>query len=444
MKSFFLLLLTLGELLAADYKAGVGRIDITPEGPIWMSGYASRNKPSEGVIHPLWAKALALEDTRGGKVVIITSDLVGLPRSITDVVGARVEKEYSLERSRILINSSHTHTGPLIAGNLALMADLDDVQDRAVRAYSRKLTDQLVAVIGSALSSMKPATIALGLGTADFAANRRERTATGIKLGVNPGGPVDRSVPVLRVSDDAGKLLAILFGYACHNTTLTGSFYQISGDYAGVAQAELERSHAGATAMFLQLCGGDQNPHPRSDLTYVEQHGRSLAAEVDRVLGGKLERVRGRVNASMQWKDLPLQPHSRDDFEKLLSSSDAGKVRFAKAMLQSYDQRRAVRSVPWPVQTLRLGDRMGIVALGGEPVVEYALRIKAAHPKLRLIVAGYSNDVMGYVPTAKMLEEGGYEPVASTIPYGLAAPFAPEMEMMVLRSADDAIARVFR
>src|SRR4051812_45796559 len=266
MRAFTLIAVFVSVSFAAtpDYNAGIARADITPDGPIWLSGYASRTKPSEGVFQKIWAKALAIEDRSGNRVVVVTTDLLGLPRSITDAVGARVEKEYGLSRSALLVNSSHTHTGPLIRSVLKMMADLDSKQEKTVDQYTARLTDQLVALVGTALGALKPAVISYGTGTVGFSVNRREFTQTGVKIGINRGGPVDHTVPVLRVNSPEGNVVAVLFGYACHNTTLTGEHYKISGDYAGVAQAELEHSLGNATAMFLQLCAGDQNPDPRS------------------------------------------------------------------------------------------------------------------------------------------------------------------------------------
>ena len=444
MKWLLLFCLALAPVLAADYRAGVATVDITPESSIWLSGYGSRSKPSTGVLQRISAKALAVEDRRGQRVVIVTTDLIGLPRALTDLVGARVEKEFGLGRANLLLNSSHTHTGPMVRSNLSLIADFDEKQQGVIDEYARLLADQLVTIVGSALSGLKPATLAYGEGSAGFAANRREHTADGVKIGVNPNGLVDHRVPVLRIAGDDGKPIAILFGYACHNTTLTGETYTISGDYAGFAQADLEQAYSGSTALFLQLCAGDQNPNPRGTEQYAEQHGRTLAAEVRRVLDGKLIRVRGRLNSVLQWKDLPLQPYARGDFETMLQSADPMHKRFATAMLKALDERRAPRSIPYPVQAVRLGDGFVLVALGGEPVVEYALKIRAANPKLRMIVAGYSNDVMGYIPTAKMLQEGGYEPVGSTLAYGLPASFAPEVETAVLAEVNAAVQRVMR
>lgn len=444
MRGVLLLLCFSAWLAGAEYRAGVASIDITPDGPVWMAGYASRTRPSEGVLQKLQAKALAVEDRKGSRVVIVTTDLIGLPRVLTDQVGARLAKELNLSRERVLFNSSHTHTGPVVRPNLTIMYDLSPENDRAVKDYAQQLAGKLFSLVGAALGDLKPARLYFGQGAAGFATNRRQRNPDGtVRIGVNPEGPVDRSVPVLRVDDEAGKTRAVLFGYACHNTTLTGEHYKLSGDYAGFAQAEVESAVPGTTALFVEGCAGDQNPNPRSQESYARKHGETLATEVRRVLA-EAKPVTGQVRAAMQWRDLPLQPHERSDFEKMLAAKEAVRVRFAKSMLALYEQRRPMRTVPYPVQALRLGKDMAIVAIGGEPVVEYALRIKADNPKLRLMVAGYSNDVMGYIPTAQMLEEGGYEPVSSGLYYGLATPFTRDVERLVNETMDAVLKRVMR
>jgi hypothetical protein len=408
-----------------------------------MAGYASRKKPSEGVLQKLWAKALALDDNKGGRIVIVSTDILGLPRSVSDVVGARVEKQFGLARSRLLLNSSHTHTGPVIGGRLQVMYDLDDQNSRAVSAYTSKLTDQLVSAAGSALADLSAASIAYGAGSLGFAVNRREFTPNGgVRIGVNPNGPVDHSVPVMRITKADGSLKAVLFGYACHNTTLTGEHYMLSGDYAGVAQEEIEKARPGATALFIMLCGADQNPNPRGQSDHVRQHGGALAREVGRVLDGNLETIKGEIRAVLRMKDLPLAQHSRDDFEKMQSDSDPYRKRLAIQMLRAYDERRPVRTVLYPVQAMRIGRNFGIVALGGEVVVDYALWTKREFPRHKLIVAGYSNDVMCYIPTARILKEGGYEAVQSMVYYAQPGPFAPEVEEMIHATIREVMKRV--
>ena len=435
-----------GTLGAADFKAGVARINITPEGPIWLSGYASRTRPSEGKLHDLWAKALALEDNKGRRAVIVTTDLIGLPRNISEDVAARVQKKWRLPRQALLLNSSHTHTGPVVRGNLQTMYALDADNARRVAEYGQKLTDNLESVIGAALGDLRPARLAYGAGRAGFAINRREFTSTGVKIGVNPGGPVDHEVPVLKVATPDGALRAVLFGYACHNTTLTGEHYKVSGDYAGYAQSDVEAAHPGATALFVMLCGGDQNPNPRSTEELVMKHGQELAAEVNRVLTGELKAVRPPIRAAFQVTELTFRPHSREDFEKLLADSNVFRVRNAKAMLEAYDEGRPVRRVSYPVQALRLGDDLTLVGLGGEVVIDYNLRIKrelGTAPEA-IMVAGYSNDVMCYIPSRRVLQEGGYEAVDSMIYYGQPGPFTDDVEERVMTTVYDVLKRVGR
>jgi neutral ceramidase len=442
MKKLLLLLGLCSALQAADFKAGVARVMITPEGPIWLSGYASRTKPSEGKLTELWAKALAIEDAKGSRVVIVTTDLIGLPRALSEEVAARVQKQHGLERARLLLNSSHTHTGPVVYPNLMTMFDLDETQQRVVKEYARSLADKLVEVVGTALANLAPAELAFGQGTVGFAVNRREVTPNGIKLGVNPAGPVDHSVPVLKVTGADGRVMAILFGYACHNTTLTGEHYKISGDYAGYAQMEVEKAQPGATAMFLMLCGGDQNPNPRSAEELAVKHGAALGAEVLRVLGETLKPVRPPVRAAFQIVDLKFAHHTRETFEKELQDENKFKVRRAQEMLKAYDERRPVRQIPYPVQAIRFGSDLTLVALGGEVVVDYALRAKREFPKETLVVAGYSNDVMCYIPTLRVLREGGYEGETSMIYYGQPGPFDEEVEETIFKTIHQVLRRV--
>ncbi len=423
--------------------AGVARVDITPDGPIWLTGYAARTHPSTGVLQHLWAKALAIDDGKGGRAVIVTTDLIGLPRAITDPVCARLEKEHGLARASILFNSSHTHTGPLVRGNLLTMFDLAAYDRARVDEYAQKLTENLVQVVAAALGDLSPATLDYGSGEALFAVNRREFTPTGVKIGVNPQGPVDHAVPMIRVRAADGKLRAVLIGYACHNTTLTAEFYQISADYAGFAQSAFEEAHPGATAMFLMLCGGDQNPEPRSTVELARKHGDELAQEADRLLRANLSPITGPVRTAFEITELQFAKRTREDFEKETTSSNRAAVRRAQAMLKADDERRPVRHIPYPVQAIRLGKTVTILALGGEVVVDYDLRIKQEYGLANpMIVAGYSNDVMCYIPSRRVLSEGGYEAVESMIYYGQPGPFAADVEDRVFAAIGRVMTRV--
>jgi hypothetical protein len=430
----WLLIVALGLQAAPGMRAGVARVKITPPLPVWLTGYARRTHPANSVRADIFAKALAIDDGRGGRVVVVTTDLIGLPRNVSDVAANRIEKQSGLKRSQILFNSSHTHTGPTIWPNLEIMLDLTEEQQKPLREYAEKLTDQLVEVAGEALRSEVPATLSYAQGEAGFAINRREAVLRTAHPGVYHPAPVDHSVPVLRVQRQDGSLLAVLFGYACHNTTLTAEFYEISGDYAGFAQAEIEQAHPGATALFLMLCGGDQNPNPRSSHEAVLTHAHELAGSVEQIMRGPIRNVQGPVRTAYQEIELPFNTNSRKQFEEEASNSDVFRRRRAAAMLRAYETGSPVRSVTYPVQAVRLSG-LTVVALGGEVVVDYALRLKRELPKEPLVVAGYSNVVMAYIPSLRILNEGGYEAEDAMIYYGLPGRFTNDVEERVITAA---------
>ena len=440
--SIFVLFATCTSLFGADFEIGVARVKITPPAPYWLSGYAARTNPAAIVRQDLWAKALAVRDPRGGQAVFVTMDLIGLPREISDEVTARAKRQFKLDRSELLLNCSHTHCGPAVGSNLSVMFDFNAADAQRVKTYSDDLTMRLVWVIGEALRDQSPANLSVGKGAVGFAINRRAPTASGVKLGVNTNGPVDHSVPVLRVTAPDGALRAVLFGYGCHNTTLGGDFYEINGDYAGHAQAEFERSHPGVTALFLMLCGGDQNPNPRGTVSLAEQHGHALATEVERVVGTELHAVRPPIRTASETIQLDFAPHTRAVFEEESRSRDKFRQRRARLMLAAYDERKPIRQITYSVQAMRFNQDLAILGLGGEVVVDYGLRAKREFAGENLVVSGYCHDVMCYIPSKRVLGEGGYEPVDSMIYYGQPGPFADTVEEKIFTSIRKVLKRV--
>lgn len=442
MKTWIALFVLCASMNAAGLHAGLGRVRITPEPPVWLSGYAARTHTATHILQDIWAKALAIEDGKGGRVVIVTTDLIGLPREISDEVAAAVEQKYHLRRDQLLLNSSHTHTGPTVWPNLRVMFDLNEADSKKTYEYGRFLVKSLVSVIGDALRDLSDARISYGSGEAAFAINRRAPRLQSLRPGEAVPAPIDHSVPVLRITTPDGKLRGVLFGYACHNTTITGEFYEVSGDYAGYAQAELEREHPGTTALFLQLCAGDQNPSPRSKIELAASHGKELATAVDAVLSGKLTPVRAPIRTALERVDLTFAPHTRQTFEAEARNADVFKARRARLMLADYDRGKPVRKLSYPVQAIRFNRDLTLVALGGEVVVDYALRIKKEFPKEKLIVAGYSNEVACYIASRRVLAEGGYEADDSMIYYGQPGPFTADVEETIIGAVHESLRQV--
>jgi hypothetical protein len=428
-----------GDGPAKGWKAGVAKVVITPQKSVWLAGYASRKKPSEGKIQDLYAKALALEDSQGRRLVIVTSDLIGFSRSISEKVAEQVRNRAGLSRNQLLLTSSHTHTGPVIRDSLIDMYELGPDHASAIARYTANLETQLVNLVAEAIKNLAPAKLFYGKGHANFAVNRREPSPTGYKIGVNPDGPVDRGVPVLRVEDSSGKLQAVLMGYACHNTTLTGEFYQFSGDYAGFAQSDLEKQYPGVVALFVMGCGADANPRPRSSLELARQHGNSLAAAVSQVLASPMALVEDSLKTRLDYVDLPLVLPSRDEFARRLQESDVYRQRHARRMLQ---MRKIPNSYRYPIQVCQLGSNLTIIALAGEVVVDYALRLQKELKSDQLWTIGYANDVFAYIPSVRVLREGGYEANQSGIYYGMPGPFAEPVEELIIGKASRMVAKL--
>jgi hypothetical protein len=395
----------------AEWKVGLAQAKITPEQPIFLAGYGNRNKPFEKVEADLYAKALALEDREGRRLVVVTTDLLGFPAAVAEPICDSIREKTGLKREQILLNSSHTHTGPMLGLDVKGLDGLPPGDAQRTVAYTRQLQDKVVDVVVRATASLEPAQLSWGTGVAHFVMNRREFTPNGVILGVNPRGLADRTAPVLRVDTPEGKLRAILFGAAVHGTTLTGNNYELCGDYAGFAQALIQEKHPAVQAMFMLGCAGDANPYPRGTMALAREHGTTLANEVCRVLDTKLRPVRGPLKVAFDRAALPLQePPPRAELEKWLKQKGGIRPFVAKRMLAMLDRGEKVpASYTCPFAVCQLGEDLTLVGLPGEVVVDYAPLLEKALGPNRLWIAGYCNDVFGYLPSARVLEEGGYE-----------------------------------
>jgi hypothetical protein len=390
----------------ATWKVGLAQVKITPDMPLPMSGYGGRTKPFDKVAGELYAKAMVLEDAAGYRGVIVTTDVLGLSAEIAEPICARIEQKTGLKRDQVLLNSSHTHAGPQLTLKAPAKGEQGGEAFRSVD-YTRQLQDRIVEVVVQALGGLEPARLSWGGGVIDFAMNRREFTPKGIILGVNPRGLTDRGVPLLRVDGADGKPRAVLFGAGVHGTTLGGDNYQLCGDFAGFAQAQLAEQLPGVQAMFMIGCAGDANPYPRGTMELTRKHGKALAAEVARVFAGKLRPVRGPLRIAFDRPRLPLQPvPARADLEKLAANKRSPQTWAAGQMLAVLDRgEKLPTDYPSPVTVWQFGSDLTLVGLSGEVVVDY---VTAIGPN-QLWIAAYCNDVFGYLPSARVLAEGGYE-----------------------------------
>jgi neutral ceramidase len=407
----------------AIWKAGAAKAVITPKEAIWMAGYASRTSPANGTLHELYVRALALEDVQGHRAVIVSTDLLGIPRSIGEHLSQALAAKFSLPREAIMLNASHTHCGPVLRGALYDAYPLDAAEKKKIEAYSSELEEKIVRTVGDALGHLEAASIAVAQGSTDFAVNRRnnrEPDVPALRAKEALRGPTDHSVPVLAVRRLDGKLLAVVFGYACHNTTL--GIQQWNGDYAGFAESNLEEAHPGAVALFFMGCGGDQNPIPRRTVELAQKYGRMMSTAVQAVLDGKMESLRPELRTHYETVTLYLgAAPTRAELTARARERTAYVARWATRLLKELDAGRPLaQSYPYPIEVWQLGGKQLWIALGGEVVVDYALRFKDLYGA-DTWVSAYANDVMAYIPSLRVLNEGGYEGNTSMMVYGMPA-----------------------
>jgi hypothetical protein len=412
---------------------------------MWLSGYAARTRPAEGKLQDLYVKALALEDSQGNVGLLVTMDLVGISRELSNAIRTEITRRWRIPQSNLFLAVSHTHSGPAIEGNLATMYELDAEQTRRVHAYRIQLEANVLRAVAEAMDNRGPARVAWGIGKANFAVNRRNNKEADVPQLRKEGklrGPSDPDVPVLAIYKPDRQLMAVAFGYACHATVLDG--YLWSSDYPGAAQAALEAAHPEAIALFWAGCGADQNPLPRRQVAYVEQYGKALASSVETVLASTLADLEPQFAAAGTEVDLPFAGlPGREQIKADLHSTNRSTAARAKLLTEQLAQDGSLRpSYPYPVNAWRLGKKLTWIGLGGEVVVDYALRLKKELGPGPVWVTAYCNDVMAYIPSKRVLDEGGYEGGGAMVYYGLPAIWGPRVEEIIVAAVHGQVRKI--
>jgi neutral ceramidase len=432
----------------ATPEIGVAVRDVTPEVPIRIAGYAGRKRPADRVDHPLLVQALAMKNHTGERFVLVALDNCEVSRAFMQPVLQRLTDEFQLERGSVSVVSSHTHSAPVLEQTLTDMAQPSTEEREQIAAYSGMLRAKIVEVVGAALADCQPATLERGVGRATFAMNRRVYRGDQVVFGDNPDGPVDWDVPVLRIRGTNGAVRAVLFGYACHGTSIRSGddWYVVCGEYMAYARQHIETHQPGAVALFLTGMGADSDPAPRGGLLNAKRHGLQLAGAVIGVLDRPMKPVRGAFKFAYEEVDLPLvTPPGREQLERDARNEDSHVKRRAESYLKRLNESNAVpESVTLPLAALRLGDDLTFILMGGEVVVDYSRRIKRTFAEDHPWPIGYAYEVPCYIPSARLIKEGGYETESSMIYYGLYGPFRGSIETQLLERLESLVARVRR
>lgn len=438
-----------GSLNGEDYAAasglvplGAAKVDITPDTPVRMYGYAARKTESEGVAGRLKATALAIGGDDGeGPAVLLAVDCGAVPPAMRETVLRRVQARVFLKAERFVLANSHCHSGPDLKG----MNFMEGTEREHLAHYAARLTDRLERVVLGALAGRRPGRLAWTQGTVGFAANRRVLQDGKWKgFGAVKDAPVDHSLPLLKATDAQGKLLAVVLNYACHNTTLRGNFKQIHGDWAACAQEFIEADNPGAVALVTIGCGADSDPCPHSTVELCREHGRAMADEVQRLLAGPFQPVSGAIVAQCRPIEFRFAPLPAID-ELRAKALKSYSLKRLVAMLDRGEKPPAAR--PYTVATWTFGNDLAMIFLSDEVVVDYALRLRRELDGARLWINAYCQEVSGYVVSDRLIGEGGYEAnnsVSAQVTWGQPETLQPSMEQQIVARVRELLPERFR
>ena len=430
-------------------QIGVAEVDITPDYPIRLSGYGSRRTESDGIIQPIWAKALAIGDDAEDPVVLVTVENCGLPDELTEEVSRRITAKTGISRDHFVACFSHTHSAPCLTNAAPFIFSMDIPPEHQVKIdrYTRQLTDWMEGVALEALANREPSRLTWSIGELGFAKNRRTE-----------GGPVDHSLPCLQVRGVDGTLRAVWVSYACHTTTLAGTDNHICGDWAGFAQEDIQSALPGVTALITIGCGADANPESRmrpmpdgkeevfsTRLAYAKAHGEALSQEVQGMLQRDAKPLSSVPTGAFERVNLPFDKlPTREEWEARVAAGGHDAYHAQKHLERLQSGETIQTELSYPVQAWRFGNELAVVFLASEVVVDYSLRLKRELDAERLWVGAYANAFPCYIPSERVLAEGGYEGESAMLYFGPPTRFASGVEKLVIDTVHGVLPETYR
>lgn len=447
---FFLSTLPFSHRAQAESRMqfGFSKVDITPQVPVRLSGYGNRDQPYTGIDEPLFVRTMALTTGDLDSLhLLVAVETIGFPGELTQEIYEQVEQRYSIPRSRFVIGCTHSHTAPHIVRGLTNLFSTPQSEEEldASKAYTKRVQSQVLVAIEQAVDDLQPGRLFFGSGEVTFARNRRVlENGVWTGFGENPAGPVDHSLPLLRVTDSTGHVTrGLVFNYACHCTTFGGDYNRVNGDWAGYAAKSLEVSFPDAVALCTIGAGADANPQRDREHAFeiARQQGREIHDEVHRLLAHDLQEITIGPKSSFGFAGLPIDRPNDAQLAEALKSPRPQVRQHAEVMIETKKRMgRLPETYPMPIQVWRFGSQFCMVFLGGEVVVDYAHRIKRELPELdeqldpqQVWVTAYANDVFGYVASERMQSEGGYEVDFSQIYYLQPGRWSAGTEEVVIR-----------
>ncbi len=411
------------------YFLGAAKLDISPRHPVLLSGYAGRtHELTQNIVQPLFARALVIGQSKAqtsapdSRHLLIAVDNCSVHAAVRRVVVQEIHAKFGIVPEQVTIASTHTHSGPMLSGALEnlLIRDQTAPEQLACERYTQQLIQALVDVTEQALAAQQWVTLQRQQGELDFALNRRG------------GQVVDHSLPILVAYNEQQQPTMILTNYACH-CVAGGSGLEICGDWAGFASASMEEDFPSATAVVVIGCGADQNPKAMGGITAAQQQGEQLAAKIQELMSQPQQPVRGDLQSQFNEIALPLaELPSTEEWERRAQEPGIIGYHAQKNLRRLRDGTPLPQKIPYPIQTWSFGSDLAMVFLGGEVVVDYAHLLRRHLDPDRLWVTAYANDVACYIPSQRILQEGGYEGGDAMVWYDLPARLTPQTQDLIV------------
>jgi len=382
-------------------KGGCAKVNITPPVGIWLTGYGSRDKPSDDIVDELYTKALVLDDGEN-TIAIVCNDLLWIPLEITTEIREIVKEKTGIPEENVLISGTHTHFGPKIftKTNIGPKVPASEID----KSYVQTLVKKIAGSVFIAYKNMKEVKVGAVKGEIpEIVYNRRTKRIDGSLVmtytipsekGELIFGPIDPEVCILRVEDISGEIFGSIVNFACHpvsGSTYNDWFYSISADFPAYTMRVVEQMEGGICLFALGTAG---------DIVPIKR-GRKPRLQVGKALGGEVLRRLQFVTTSGDVTLKALKKSINIPIKKTLSPD------------RIIDVDKSANYLTTEIQVIRIGD-IYILGLPGEILVEIGLEIKKRADLENLFVISLSNDAIGYVCHSEAYDEGGYEPTSGT------------------------------
>lgn len=382
---------------AGNFRAAVATVDITPSAGKWLAGYPARK--STGIHDHIFHRIVALDDGRT-QFFLISSDLCLFAPSVYDEMTAQLKRETGIEPIQIWWVVTHTHSAPEVGPpGLPKLMMPERYNHEPDQEYTARVEKLLIDGIKEARAKLAPARLTVGTGFSAANINRRARDVNGhISLGLNPDGPTDRQIGLIRLEHPDGTPIALIANYSMHGTALGQENTLITGDAPGTVAAYVEQK-IGAPMLFINGAAGNLAPiytvQPSFDAFHI--------TEFDVLLGERI--LAANSSLTMATSQVRLQPS-----ENVVETPRRAGFGWDKS-LGNYLHAASgeVGTIRMPVRFLFINDEVALWSAPVELFCEISINVRDHSPYPHTFYFGYANGWLGYLPTRQAFAEGGYE-----------------------------------